>query len=102
MPNLARVLVTCIRHPDVHNFTYNCISVRLLSIFVYIKPNKNSTAHCGLLNSLERCICPTSNVFLNIVVKQKHNKRPDELHYIILSITDMNFKCVKITHIGFM
>ena len=36
----VRVLVTCIRHPDVHNFTYNCIFVRLLYIFVYIKPNK--------------------------------------------------------------
>ena len=33
---------TCIRHPDVglHNFTYNCLFVRLLYIFVYIKPNK--------------------------------------------------------------
>ena len=40
MSNLARVLVTCIRHPDVHNFTYNCIFVRLLYIFVYIKLNK--------------------------------------------------------------
>ena len=26
---------TCIRHPDVHNFTYNCIFVRLLYTFVY-------------------------------------------------------------------
>ena len=35
-----RVLVTCIRHPDVHNFIYSCIFVRLLYIFVYRKPNK--------------------------------------------------------------
>ena len=41
MSNLVRVLVPCIRHPDVHNFTYNCIFVRLLYIFVYIKPNKS-------------------------------------------------------------
>ena len=39
--NVDRVLVTCIRHPDVHNFTYICIFVRLLSIFVYIKPDKS-------------------------------------------------------------
>ena len=40
MSNLVRVLVTCIRHPDVHNFIQDCIFVRLLYIFVYIKPNK--------------------------------------------------------------
>ena len=40
MSNLVGVLVTCIRHPDVHNFIYNCIFARLLYIFVYIKPNK--------------------------------------------------------------
>ena len=36
--NLVRVLVTCIRHLDVHNFTYIGIFVRLLYIFVYMKP----------------------------------------------------------------
>ena len=40
MSNLVRVLVTCIRHPDVHTFIYNCIFVRLLYIFVYINPYK--------------------------------------------------------------
>ena len=29
-----------VRHPDVHNFIYNCIFVRLLYIFVYIKLDK--------------------------------------------------------------
>ena len=38
--SIVRVLVTCIRHLDVHKFTYDCIFVRLLYIFVYIKPNK--------------------------------------------------------------
>ena len=37
---LVKVLVTCIRHPDVHNFNYNYIFVRLFYIFVFIKPNK--------------------------------------------------------------
>ena len=40
MSSIVRVLVSCIRHLDVHKFTYDCIFVRLLYIFVYIKPNK--------------------------------------------------------------